>query len=98
MNMDTSIGGPRLISSDDTVIINTMVNGQKKYDVVKTHMTNKDLFQLVIRSLTETDSGLYMCQIYHPFMNHTQWPRKSGYLTVQGKWSFVLKTYYIVIF
>jgi len=32
--MDTSTGGPRFISSDDTVMINTMVNGQKKYDVV----------------------------------------------------------------
>ncbi|XP_063439091.1 uncharacterized protein LOC134720642 [Mytilus trossulus] len=76
-------GEPLHISSDETIRIDEIVKGQKKYDVVKYGNTNRLMYQLIIRSLTETDAGNYTCQIYLPNQNYDEWPQKFGVLTVK---------------
>ena len=76
---------PLHISTDENVKIDTMVDGKSKYDVVKTRNNTREQFQLIIRSLTETDSGNYTCQIYLANQNYKDWPQKTGNLTVQSK-------------
>ncbi|CAG2222083.1 unnamed protein product [Mytilus edulis] len=77
------IGPQKNISSDETVLIDEVVEGKRKYDVVKYGNTNRLMYQLIIRSLTETDAGTYTCQIYLPNQNYKEWPQKLGVLTVQ---------------
>ena len=79
----TPTGNPFLISTDENVKVGTVVEGKRKYDVVKIRNNNREQFQLIIRSLTETDSGDYTCQIYLPNQNYKKWPQKIGHLTVQ---------------
>ncbi|XP_063439092.1 lachesin-like [Mytilus trossulus] len=80
---NTSSGEPLHISSDETIRIDEIVEGQKKYDVVKYGNTNRLMYQLIVRSLTETDAGNYTCQIYLPNQNYKEWPQKWGVLTIQ---------------
>ncbi|XP_071175791.1 lachesin-like isoform X2 [Mytilus edulis] len=77
------IGPQKNISSDETVFIDEVVEGKRKYDVVKYGNTNRLMYQLIVRSLTETDAGTYTCQIYLPNQNYKEWPQKLGVLTVQ---------------
>ena len=84
MKKTTPTGNPFLISTDENVKIGTVVEGKRKYDVVKIRNNNREQFQLIIRSLTETDSGDYTCQIYLPNQNYKKWPQKIGHLTVQS--------------
>ncbi|OPL33545.1 lachesin, partial [Mytilus galloprovincialis] len=79
----TPTGDPKHISSNETVLIDEVVEGQRKYDLVKYGSNDSDIYQLIVRSLTETDAGNYTCQIYLPNQNSTEWPRESGSLTVQ---------------
>ncbi|CAC5416124.1 unnamed protein product [Mytilus coruscus] len=79
----TPTGLPQHISSGETVRIDEVVEGRRKYDVVKYRTNNHDIYQLIIRSLTETDAGNYRCQIYLPNQNYMEWPKKLGRLTVQ---------------
>jgi hypothetical protein len=85
MKKTTPTGDPFLISIDEYVKVGTVVEGKRKYDVVKIQNNNREQFQLIIRSLTETDAGDYTCQIYLPNQNYKQWPKKIGHLTVQSK-------------
>ncbi|VDH98498.1 Hypothetical predicted protein [Mytilus galloprovincialis] len=78
----TPTGDPLHISSDETIRINEVVEGQRKYDVVKYGNTNRLMYQLIVRSLTETDAWNYTCQIYLPNQNYKEWPQKMGVLTV----------------
>lgn len=79
----TPTGLPQHISSDESVRIDEVVEGRRKYDVVKYRSNNREMYQLIIRSLTETDAGNYTCQIYLPNQNYKEWPQKLGSLTVQ---------------
>ncbi|XP_052060075.1 lachesin-like isoform X2 [Mytilus californianus] len=79
----TPSGLPGYISSDETVRVDYVVEGRRKYDVVKYRSNNREMYQLIIRSLTETDAGNYTCQIYLPNQNYKEWPQKLGELTVQ---------------
>ncbi|CAC5416126.1 unnamed protein product [Mytilus coruscus] len=79
----TPTGLPQHISSGETVRIDEVVEGRRKYDVVKYRTNNHEIYQLIIRSLTETDAGNYTCQIYLPNQNYKEWPQKLGKLTVQ---------------
>ena len=83
--METPSGNPLLISDGENIKINVIVDGQRKYEVVKTSRNNRDQYQLVIRGLTEVDSGDYKCQIYLPNQNYLEWPSKIGHLTVQSE-------------
>jgi hypothetical protein len=80
MKKTTPTGDPFLISTDEYVKVGTVVEGKRKYDVVKIQNNNREQFQL-----TETDAGDYTCQIYLPNQNYKQWPKKIGHLTVQSK-------------
>ncbi|CAC5367517.1 unnamed protein product [Mytilus coruscus] len=78
----TSTGNPMHISSGETVRVDSVVGGRKKYDVMKYAYINREIYQLIIRSVTETDAGNYTCQIYLPNQNYKEWPRKSMDLIV----------------
>ena len=84
MKKTTPTGNPFHISTDENVKVGTVVEGKRKYDVVKIQNNNRQQFQLIIRSLTETDSGDYTCQIRIPNQIYTTWPKKIGHLTVQS--------------
>ena len=84
MKKTTPTGNPFHISTDENVKVGTVVEGKRKYDVVKIRNNNREQFQLIIRSLTETDSGDYICQIFLQNLNHKKWPKKIGRLTVQS--------------
>ncbi|CAG2252770.1 unnamed protein product [Mytilus edulis] len=75
IKLTTSSGDPKHISSNETVLIDEVVEGQRKYDLVKYGSNDSDIYQLIVRSLTETDAGNYTCQIYLPNQNSTEWPR-----------------------
>ena len=75
-----------MISNNGDIKVDKLVEGKRKYDVVRKIVNNTEQFQLVIRQLQETDSGAYKCQIYLPNQNYQQWPSKFGNLTVQSKW------------
>ncbi|CAC5416127.1 unnamed protein product [Mytilus coruscus] len=83
IKLTTPTGLPQHISSDESVRIDEVVEGRRKYDVVKYRSNNREMYQLIIRSLTETDAGNYTCQIYLPNQNYKEWPQKLGSLTVQ---------------
>lgn len=80
---DTPSGYPLQISNNEEIKEEKIVDGKRKYDVVRTVRNNREQYQLVIRQLQETDSGAYRCQIYLPNQNYKEWPFKFGNVTVQ---------------
>lgn len=78
----TPSGTPLLISSNEKIHVNDVVEGHSKYYVKKTVYNNKEQYQLVIRALTENDAGYYTCMIKLANQNYLQWPKKLGLLTV----------------
>ncbi|XP_052073260.1 lachesin-like [Mytilus californianus] len=79
----TPSGTPLLISSNENIHINDVVEGHPKYYIRKSAYNNRELYQLIIRALTETDAGYYSCMIRLSNQNYLQWPKKLGLLTVQ---------------
>ncbi|CAG2198604.1 unnamed protein product [Mytilus edulis] len=55
----TPSGTPLLISSNEKIHVNDVVEGHPKYYVRKSVINNRELYQLVIRALTENDAGSY---------------------------------------
>lgn len=81
----TPTNNPLLISTNEDIQSNHVVEGHNKYDIRRTVNNNREQYQLIIRALTENDAGKYKCQIRLSNLNYQQWPRKSGLLTVQSK-------------
>lgn len=63
MRTKTPSGDPLLISNNEDVKIKYVINGKRKYDVLRKNEDNREKFQLIIRELEETDSGEYLCLI-----------------------------------
>ncbi|XP_076110142.1 uncharacterized protein LOC143078949 [Mytilus galloprovincialis] len=48
IKLTTPSGLPKHISSDETVLIDEVVEGQRKYDLVKYGSNNSDIYQLIV--------------------------------------------------
>ena len=81
----TPTGDPLHISSDETIRVGFVVGGSRKYEVMKYKYDNREIYQLIIQSVTETDAGNYTCQIYLPYDNYKEWPQKIMDLIVFSK-------------
>ncbi|XP_071145170.1 lachesin-like [Mytilus edulis] len=78
----TPTGDPLHISSDETIRVGFVVGGRRKYEVMKYKYDNREIYQLIIQSVTETDAGNYTCQIFLPYDNYKEWPQKEMDLIV----------------
>lgn len=81
---------PMDISEDERIIISNSISqgnkedsGQPKYDILKQSSGLRTRFTLVVRHLSEEDSGNYTCYIRQQNQNAATWPRKLGFLMVQ---------------
>ncbi|VDI24308.1 Hypothetical predicted protein [Mytilus galloprovincialis] len=75
----------QLLSSGETVHTDDEylpVQLREKYDVVKYRSNNREIYQLIIRSLGQYDTGNYTCLIALPNQSKKEWPQTSGSLTV----------------
>ncbi|XP_063428147.1 lachesin-like [Mytilus trossulus] len=78
----TPTGDPLHISSNEKIRVGSVVGGSRKYEVMKYKYDNREIYQLIIQSVTETDAGNYTCQMYLPDQNYKEWPQKNVDLIV----------------
>ncbi|XP_060085644.1 lachesin-like [Ylistrum balloti] len=78
------------ISEDDRVIVANNIaqgeredSGQPKYEIIVTTIGLRIRYTLIVRALSDEDSGFYTCYIRQQNQNWQTWPSKLGELMVQ---------------